>query len=724
MLSSKMAKMNETVKIGPRALTDTQLKILLPSFKDIYVLIDNFRKEAKVVSDTKEKISNNFISILGGRGSGKTSVMHTVLERMEEIDKDIVLKLIVPERMSKSNDAMGWLLDSFRNEIANLQNKYVETCKNNRDLEGEIYKKCIRKERTPLEEKYNKLTNSYLFRKEQYYSRIQNRDDGLAEYITESKDFAHSDSVFQSEFSAFIDGIVEFKKMSSKSAVEPLVIISFDDVDVSAERCAEVLDLILNYLSYANIVVFVTGEYRVFAEMMAIHFLHKEQIDSRHYKTSFVSGNVPGPEEEAEEDCAIQLRRSRSLEYLKKVLPPSFRFEMNKIVNKGEFFYNVKLEGKSEESDLTLLELMLKIKFGDNPSQKFGEINKDFLGVYLSFFDDNPRGLINAYYFMYRKQDSNWTLDDIFQLITILISSSWQLSEYKNELNSIIRYEAGSITIDYDVLVAIFERRSETNIDEMRIRVHLLVDFTCRMLNCLETKYNIVGNKTSLIKAFNTLNVKTRLFPEIETEEVIKLFSKVSSKLNFSELKSLFNTDSFTLKEQHFYEGLSSNTDASLVDKFEDYFIEDRKWVTSHVDSILGESQETEGIYELERIELIKKFKFSNLRNDNLKEESAIRDSLKKTFNEIREYPISNLAEISMDLEEEVRQYQLNKELIENQLKLIEIKKEIGDKEYELNSIKEEFGGLEEAEMSALISQRDRFLERIGQFQKDVERNS
>ena len=95
-----MSKENSKVKIGARVLSQTQLDKLLPNNDYIFKTIDIIRKHAhqykQELGNNKNKESiysrylnreldrnyNNVFSILGDRGSGKTSVLLTIKNKL------------------------------------------------------------------------------------------------------------------------------------------------------------------------------------------------------------------------------------------------------------------------------------------------------------------------------------------------------------------------------------------------------------------------------------------------------------------------------------------------------------------------------------------------------------------------------------------------------------------------------------------------------------------
>ena len=151
------------------------------SRKNIYNnVMRNIESMAKQVKEYKQKIgkdkpksvvlednSCNVISFLGGRGSGKTSMLLTVLKQLEknEIEyiqesntdkkdttklKSYVVPIIDPDKFNFEKDALGWVIFSFAETMQDIENQVKD------------YKYCKEDRKKELVESYNKLKKSYL----------------------------------------------------------------------------------------------------------------------------------------------------------------------------------------------------------------------------------------------------------------------------------------------------------------------------------------------------------------------------------------------------------------------------------------------------------------------------------------------------------------------------------------------------------------------------------
>ena len=101
---------NVSKKFGARTLSEEEVKLTLPTYDKILEQIEDMRNdewdEEKSRKSQNQKINN--ISILGARGTGKTSILKTLIARLEKdndkenkeenlLGKNIILPMIVPE---------------------------------------------------------------------------------------------------------------------------------------------------------------------------------------------------------------------------------------------------------------------------------------------------------------------------------------------------------------------------------------------------------------------------------------------------------------------------------------------------------------------------------------------------------------------------------------------------------------------------------------------------
>jgi len=469
------------ITIGSRLLSINQAKQLLPGYDEVKELIELFRNHAlqqntdnpntyygEVTLPAHQRYYNNTISILGDRGSGKTSVLLTLKKELSDAkNADIILPIILPEHMSVASDTMGWILGYLDEEIKKIVKQIQNFEHTNRF--GEYHNNCLNPDKNNLQYLYKMALKSYQLRKKDYYDKSHQGDDSIADYIENTKKIIHADQHLIVNVKNLIDEIVKTLKMVNKYNVEPLIVIIFDDVDISAEKCPDVLDTIRTYLSHQNVVVIVSGDSEVFSEALTIHFLEKENVKSTDYERNFTS-NIGD-----QENSAISRRKIRSQEYLKKILPPSCRFNMQVINNdrKQDFYYEF-VDGKK----LPALKELINHVSNTNNKKRIKSVNIDVL--YYSVFDNTPRGLINPYMYLYMKYNSNkkWVESEYYQFLQVLINSNSLIKEQKNVVSEFINIDANSgYNVDFDILESYFDSEFDDENEERPInnfeRVHI-----------------------------------------------------------------------------------------------------------------------------------------------------------------------------------------------------------------------------------------------------------
>ncbi|QXM05424.1 hypothetical protein [Crassaminicella indica] len=464
-----------------KALMKEEVKLILPNYKEIGEQIEKLRDSLLGMPLGNKKRSdeyyrNNF-SILGGRGTGKTSVLLSLmncLRAKKNINNDFVMPLIVPDKISEASDVLGWIIDSFEDEVNNCVKKYCEKLKGRNFEHSEYFKYCIKEEKTELERLFIKLQEDYVYRKIRYYEVIKENYVGKNEYRKDNLRILNADIELGKTFNKFIDELIFFKKNKLKedeNGKEPLIFIFFDDVDICHERCIEILLTILRYLTHPNIVTITSGDYKIFHEELTMEFLRKDQVFRESLMTKIYSDKEDSYSENKQ--TALEIRKELSHNYLKKILPPVFRYEIKELSNedKKDFGYieNNKKDQNKEDNKGHLLKKLKKIT----------NIDEKELEIYLRIFDNTPRGLANVYQFVC--DNGEFDIKKRKQLLHIIVDTNNQLKKYKKYIYKMIHLDKKissdeSPRINYELLGLYFYKLySECN--EIEKRRELFDDF-------------------------------------------------------------------------------------------------------------------------------------------------------------------------------------------------------------------------------------------------------
>lgn len=323
--------------LGAHVLDEEKLpKERQEAIQGIMGLIDGFREEAFYYQKSmygescnqyfEELSPTNFISILGDRGSGKTSTLLTIHKKLrkqnEQVNKNIILDIVDPAKFNVEENALGWIIYLFQNKVNEIIKKGEK---------GYCDSKTHRKE---LKEAYDKLKDTYVKSRPYFRGGTGHLAEGTFEYKKINEEIIFSDMNLDSMFRKFIDSFVnalkkercqayncdqnQEEKQKKEKASEPVVIVTFDDIDISPEHGYEILRSVLNYLKHPSIVVIMLGKYKTFKEGAIIDSIHREKLSRFNLTESYVH----------ETRSMIDERKIRAEEFIEKVLPFSYRYDL------------------------------------------------------------------------------------------------------------------------------------------------------------------------------------------------------------------------------------------------------------------------------------------------------------------------------------------------------------------------------------------------------------
>lgn len=597
----------EIFKIGARVLHEKQVNTILPTYSELRRQVKEFRMQSNqhniqnnefVKNDYKFNY-NNVISILGDRGSGKSSALMTFKNELENSNNetDIILPLIDPERMSITSDTLGWILSYLKDEYEKVDEKLNRISGYSRFDSKDF---CGKDTKTTIEKAYFKLQKSYLLRKEQYADVLRKRDEGVLEQIRDNERILNYDRQLIDLFHDFINKLVDAKRKVNQENynnfenVEPLIFIFFDDVDISAARCVEVLDTIRTFFTNPNIVTFVTGSYNVFLEAVTVNMLIEEKINEKHYFTAFSY---------YDNKSALDYRKDRSIEYLKKVFPPAFRYEMKNKLNINEIQnFSFLIDETSNELN-KFSDLMANIKANKLDSNK-RNTNFNSLKSYIRIFDASPRSLINPYYYMYQRKEQGWEIKDIIKFLEIIINSSNELKKYEEIIGELIQLnfkatgelDLENSKINFDILMLFdFESINSEKSEYLKLELFLIADFCESFIKLffIDFKPNSRSKEKILVELLNDYYFRkdlinsSFLFPLLNSvPEILSFFEEVTPVLNNigRPIFDMNSTDSTT--EMQFLEVITNGDSKNFYHLIERIYKTDKEWVSSVISYI------------------------------------------------------------------------------------------------------------------------------------------
>lgn len=508
--------------IGAKVLHEKEIEQSLPTYGKLKEQIEAVRLSAKAYKISQEKaqyeqdefvlpqVINNF-SILGSRGTGKSSILKTLYQHLKaenaqgnhfKSQRNILLPTIVPENLVENISLMGYILGLLKKFVDQI----CESHKHRNSL--------CQPEQHPLGKQYIQLMREFVQLQRPYEEISIQQFSNNSEYVRVMTNMLEAGNQFDIRFRQFIDELV------SEYSDDALLFIFIDDIDLSTNRCGDLVKTLLSYLSHPSIVTILAGDISIFGEALTLDFLRQEKIPDIAFLDQSYLVEKFQYEDGSDEEKMLGRKKQLAYEYLKKVMPPNNRhFIVNwSLASKKNFCFIQTDETQEEQKIETLAVLlqrleqhipMLKHYFVDAPhtnesdkhtneSDKMGE-GKQATLLYYSF-DTTARGLVSGYHairLLVEKMDAiqaskgTVALEEVYPdikfLIESLVAANYQLSvnrelifgqfiDLGNTLeNSTVRFDNYSIWL----------MKHLNNIDqEIRgFQLFVFLDFVARLLH-------------------------------------------------------------------------------------------------------------------------------------------------------------------------------------------------------------------------------------------------
>lgn len=271
---------NNPTKNGIKLLSESQLKVTLPSISLLDEKLQEIRKnayEAKLSAEINMHFDHlkydNIISILGGRGAGKTSVLKTLIHRYDDTSKfNIVLPMIMPELIDGDEDIFSWIISAMKEHLQNFENKlrcigqtgsteYEQICK-----EYNLFERCQFNKNNDLRKSFQELSDAY-FVKRSRNERVLIGEASESDALISSYSFSLI-SKFADYWTKLAklygEYIIEKEQLDRKDKTQknsrtPMIYIFIDDADLKPQIINDLIFLLPKYLSHPNVVVFVSA---------------------------------------------------------------------------------------------------------------------------------------------------------------------------------------------------------------------------------------------------------------------------------------------------------------------------------------------------------------------------------------------------------------------------------------------------------------------------------
>lgn len=444
----------QKTKLGARILSEEELNAILPNANSVDEQIDVFR-DSIPKDDRKEDgkqfeldQKTNCIGIIGHRGTGKTSILKTFYHNQKENSvseqqkcKDVILPIIIPENMSSGTTLMDAVLGRLKSIVEEREN-----AKNINRYSDD----CIYSGQNNLEKQYNELVKQYCYIKKDYRDILIQQFTTEQNYVDKTKKVFSSDSEFLKIFNDFL------RKLLARDAdtENSMLFLFIDDIDLSTNRCMDIVRTLLVYLSNPRIVTFISGDIETFEEELTLEFLRQESaLQGDVFRETYYTDNTIG-------SSLLERKKTLAYEYLKKIMPPAYRRSIRywTLEERGNYMIT---ETESNEQK-TLSELLVEVT-----KERLGELyfvykddeKRKHMKLAFHMFDDTSRGLNNVYNVLQeiydlQKSEKNITADEkklfFWRLIETIVDSKPLYAKYKSELlKHVIVLGQGQITIDF-----------------------------------------------------------------------------------------------------------------------------------------------------------------------------------------------------------------------------------------------------------------------------------
>lgn len=282
-MNKKSGIINPNYKIGIKKLTDKQLRVGLPTYEMLMDKVEHIREVASTIE--RKKLDDNILealkydqilSIIGGRGAGKTSILLTLYEKYNDNEENIVLPIIMPELIDSDENIISWLLSAMKQSLEKVENKlkafgvtngtndYINVCDNYK-----LFDRCMFNQNNELRNRFNRLESAYYMKISKDFGDEYPHSQNLR---AKSKENSFKlMQLFVEYWNVLVDIYSQYLKARNSDNKSPLIFIFIDDADLKPQIINELLFVIPKYLSHPNVVVFVSAAHKTLAYAVKNH---------------------------------------------------------------------------------------------------------------------------------------------------------------------------------------------------------------------------------------------------------------------------------------------------------------------------------------------------------------------------------------------------------------------------------------------------------------------
>lgn len=321
-------------KIGIKLLDFLQLQSVMPDFTELLKAVSMQRDRAagpgQYMDANYHLMHDNIFGILGGRGSGKTSVLFSLREYlMKENRNDIILPIISPELISEGCSMLSWVLSMFQETVAQM-----EKCVQQKpDVLHEIEKQypsqscdCYASSALNLQREYDDILQECGTLRGLQDIQPYEYEDMISLRAQHSRRQYH----LMNRLSNFWKKLAFVQRKITGQEQTPLIFIMFDDIDLAPERSMELLLSAYKYFSSPYVVIVLTAAMNTLRQVLTYRMY--EKVVGSKYASLIQGHDILGGSASGGTVDPYQMGRANeaALEYLNKVIPQTSRYELSR----------------------------------------------------------------------------------------------------------------------------------------------------------------------------------------------------------------------------------------------------------------------------------------------------------------------------------------------------------------------------------------------------------
>lgn len=528
---------NPSKKLGVKYLDDAQLANSFPDWKALMQRIEEQRQFASCVPRTASEMMeyhypqmyDNIYAILGGRGTGKSSVILTLQNKLKmPAHQDILLPIITPEIISEKDcSILGWIMSATESVVSELelrlQRLNVFQLRSNTCLDG-FFRDCQFQKENPLRKRYRELFKKSIIPSDGLDMSGYSAEDAIgfkAEQSRRQYKLLHELNVFWQQLTDCWyqvnkeEAAPQSAGQDSDSLKRPLIIVMFDDIDLVPERSMELLTTTFQYFTNPNIVILLTAAEKLLRDVIRLKLLER-MVGSD--SSSLMLDVLPDRKRLLKTEPYADLTRSSSVErmvreFYDKVIPPSSRYKLRRyqtISEKLMYSYSQIEQSFTAPQGITaipidvflanqieLLRAAFESKGGSNTNFLYSRKDKEtFRKAFLNIFGDKSRSIANGCLAIMNtvtrltqlaerltslelnEEDNQEILQSVRYLAQILITSRPELDEFAGQINYLLKYSPDQqrIIVNYEAVMERYEQEKQSLYEQMVLEEQPLSD--------------------------------------------------------------------------------------------------------------------------------------------------------------------------------------------------------------------------------------------------------